>query len=431
MAELPPQRVTVYDRGTAQAGYRDRASILAGAQDALFSAPTEVQRQSRAFAAAGIGPDESASEDVDEEEGEEGREFPDNEEELPEEDPLDDDHVYLTEGFREWEKHYMRRLAMRIHRMVACELDRSEEAILTVFIHHDTNLDGRIRGEEVTNLLQVIEDYAPGSTTKSSPRHKDGSVSFVSLLRWFSGSKGGEHKETSFTFNATALMTAILGSGAISCDSRLQALDWTQLRRNVMGYRRLYQQLRDFKEQRLLAPALEHESHHGIFETMPEYYKVLAAEFEGDMELLFELFCEVDESNNLLLEENEVIAMLRHMDSGATPDEVKRYIAEINLDSGPLSFASLIDWWDQAQSVANSLVAEKGALLIAGIKGRSYTAKVAGMLGESAVMKRWEQANNAGTLQELRAAYLRTFHEVREYKVERDLQRVEAECAQL
>eukprot|EP00434_Breviolum_minutum_P001028 symbB.v1.2.000902.t1/scaffold27.1/size414596/10 len=94
---------------------------------------------------------------------------------------------------------------------------------------------------------------------------------------------------------------------------------------------------------------------------------------------------------------------------------------------GPLSFASLIDWWDQARTVPNSLVSEKGAALIASIKGRSYAATVAGIFGDTAVQKRWDQADAAGTLQALRQAYCRTLREVREYKAERDLRRAESD----
>ncbi|CAJ1333272.1 unnamed protein product [Effrenium voratum] len=98
---------------------------------------------------------------------------------------------------------------------------------------------------------------------------------------------------------------------------------------------------------------------------------------------------------------------------------------------GPLSFSSLIDWWDQARTVPNSLVSEKGSALVASIKGRAYAATVAGLFGDTAVQNRWDQADAAGTLQALRQAYCRTLREVREYKAERDLRRAETECAQL
>eukprot|EP00439_Symbiodinium_sp_Y106_P054209 s3096_g7.t1 len=101
------------------------------------------------------------------------------------------------------------------------------------------------------------------------------------------------------------------------------------------------------------------------------------------------------------------------------------------LADGPLSFASLIDWWDQARTVPNSLVSEKGSTLVASIKGRSYAATVAGLFGDTAVQRRWDQADAEGTLQALRQAYCRTWREVREYKAERDLRKAETECAQL
>ncbi|CAJ1333269.1 unnamed protein product [Effrenium voratum] len=284
------KKVSLYSKD-AEGAPRDRASLLAGAQDALFSAPSnEVRHQGTLLEG-----DEEASETWDEN----GAEYP--EEDHAEEDPEDDEAVYLSEAYREWEKHYLRRIAMRIHRLLTAELDRSEEALFAIFVQHDANLDGRVRGEEASLLLQAIEDAAPGSTTESTPARKDGSISLVSLLRWYSS----HEQSSSYTFGATALLTSMLGSGMVGCDARIQALEWLALRKNVMGYRRLYSQLRELKEERLLTALQEKETQLGLRETMPEYYKLLAKEFEGDMELLFELFCEVDESNNLLLEERE------------------------------------------------------------------------------------------------------------------------------
>merc|ERR1712048_774365 len=112
------------------------------------------------------------------------------------------------------------------------------------------------------------------------------------------------------------------------------------------------------------------EDEKGLWDALPAYYAQLAKEFDGDAELLFELFNEVDESGNMLLEEAEVQSMLHLLDPGASEKELKRYISEINLSDGPLNFASLLDWWDQARSVSNSLVAEKGPALIATVKAR-------------------------------------------------------------
>lgn len=408
-------KVSVYTKSADAEEPRDRARLLAGAEDALFSAPSNEVRTDQ----DSLNEGEETSENWD------GNDY--LEEEHAEEDPEDDEAVYLSEAYRDWEKHYLRRLAMRIHRLLTAELDRSEEALFAIFVQYDANLDGRVRGDEAKQLLKAIEDVAPGSLAENSPMRKDGNISLVSLLRWYN-----KHThQSSYTFGATTLLTGVLGSGMVGCDARLQGLDYLSLRKNVMGYRRIYSQLRELKEERLLSVVQDKESQNGLLETMPEYYRLLAAEFQGDMELLFELFCEVDESNNLLLEEREVEIMLRLMDTAATPEDLRRYIAEINLADGPLSFASLIDWWDQARTVPNSLVSEKGATLVASIKGRSYAATVAGMFGDTAVQKRWDQADAAGTLQALRQAYCRTLREVREYKAERDLRRAESECAQI
>ncbi|CAE7876813.1 ATPSCKMT [Symbiodinium sp. KB8] len=159
--------------------------------------------------------------------------------------------------------------------------------------------------------------------SKSQRLTEDGSISLVSLLRWYTGSNGSEHKAASYSFSAATLLTGLLGSGVVGCDAGAGLA--------VMGYRRIYSQLRELKEEKMVTMIMEKESQSGLLETMPEYYKLLAKEFEGDMELLFELFCEVDESNNLMLEEREVEIMLRKMDTGATPEDLRRYVAEINL----------------------------------------------------------------------------------------------------
>lgn len=428
----PSKKVSVYSGEAGDEQIRDRQSLLAGAQDALFSSPSlEVRQNDRVLAAAGLGNLDSGSEASEPEEDGHGHEDDPEEIEYPDEDPWDDEEVYLSEGHRDWEMHYLRRLGMQIHRMVTAELDRSEEALFMIFVGHDANLDGRVKGREAQNMLKVIEDYAPGSLDTSSPADEDGTISFVSLLRWYSGSKGGEHKETSYAFSATSLLTGLLGSGMAGCDARLQALEWMQLRRNIMGYRRLYNQVRRFLQERMLTCAQEVESEQGILAALPEYYKLLCREFEGDAEHIFDLFSEVDVSNNLLLETSEVEALLRRLDTGASDDDLRRYITEMALEEGPTSFASLVDWWDQAWNVSNSLVAEKGTALIAGIKSRAYSAKMSGLFAETIVQKRWAEAESAGTLEYLRDGYIRTIQEYRQYKAERNLQMAETDCAKL
>ncbi|CAK0807690.1 unnamed protein product, partial [Prorocentrum cordatum] len=145
--------------------------------------------------------------------------------------------------------------------------------------------------------------------------------------------------ETTAGFSFTSLTVGVLGSGMVYDDARIDKLGFDELRRNVIGYKRLWWQLRILKEERLLAEPQE---------------------FEGDAAGLFELFSEADVNNNMLLEAEEVESLLCLLDKDATEDDVARYMNEINLSDGPLSFTSFVDWWDQACSVQNSLVAEKG-----------------------------------------------------------------------
>lgn len=70
-------------------------------------------------------------------------------------DPEDDEAVYLSEAYREWERVYLQRLAMRIHRLLAAELEPSEEALFAIFVQYDSNLDGRVQGEEAARLLKA------------------------------------------------------------------------------------------------------------------------------------------------------------------------------------------------------------------------------------------------------------------------------------
>merc|ERR1712048_1224239 len=150
---------------------------------------------------------------------------------------------------------------------------------------------------------------------------------------------------------------------------------------------------------------------------------------DGDAELLFELFNEVDESGNMLLEEAEVRSMLHLLDPVASDKELKRYIGEIDLSEGPLNFASLLDWWDQAQRVPNSLVAEKGTALIASIRARAASQKMMSYISGPVLQKRWDRAKAADQLEALRDSYIRTISEVREYRIEQQLRRIETECA--
>jgi hypothetical protein len=350
-------------------------------------------------------------------------------------DELDqNENVYLTECWRTWECHYLRRLAKRIHRMVCTDLDRFEESLFMLFVQFDTNLDGTVDGEEVRPLMEAIEHAMPGSTRDTRGLvSRDGSIKFVQLLKWFKNTQ--QQLNPSMSFDTSSFIVSIMGSGAIASDSRADQLSWQELRHNVTGYRRLLGQVRELQEDRLLRPAREAERSDGLMAAMPMYYAALEKEFEGDYSLLFDLFHECDDSGNMMLETNEVEKLLQLFDTDATPEDLGRYITEINLADGPLTFASLLDWWDQARSVPNSLVAEKGSMLMARVKTRGYQRKLGSVMGifsqeESAVVSAWNQAQEQNRIEELRENYERIFSEIREYKMERDLRLIEQECAQ-
>lgn len=348
-------------------------------------------------------------------------------------DEGENEPVYVTEAHRAWECHYLRRLAKRIHRFACRELDSSEEALFMLFTQHDEDLNGVVSGDEVQKLMDTIEQNVPPTSSAASrpPVRRDGTVHFVDMLQWYSGESGGQFKETTAGFSLTSLTVGVLGSGMVYDDARIDKLGFEELRRNVVGYKRLWWQLRTLKEERLLAEPQAVESRTGTEEAMPRYYEVLEKEFEGDSAGLFELFSEADVNNNMLLEAEEVEGLLCLLDKDATEDDVTRYMNEINLSDGPLSFTSFVDWWDQAVTVQNSLVAEKGLAFMAGMRAAFASSKVSSFWSETAVKRRWVEAKKAGHLQALREAYCQTLRELREFKMERDLRRAEEECAQL
>jgi len=346
--------------------------------------------------------------------------------------PLEDAVVYLTDHHQTWQKHYLMRIAKRIHRMVCSELDRSEEALFMLYALHDSNLDGVVRGDEAAKLLGTIERAAPGAVEhRNDLMAEDGSISFVSLLQWYSGSSGGKYRDTSYSFNVTSFTVGLLGSGMVQSDSRLETLDYRSLQRNVVGYRQLLQQLRQFQEERSLAGAQEVEREQGIYEAMPSYYAILAKEFEADGGHLFEIFTQVDKSGELLIDGSEVEGLLFLLDPDASEADMQRYQVELNLGGTPLTFAAFCEWWEQARMVPDSLVSEKGAGLIAGVKARAARMAIGGFFTDSTVRKRWQEARDSDQLQQLREAYCKTFSEIREYKMERDLKAAEKEEAEL
>eukprot|EP00747_Dinoflagellata_sp_TGD_P181442 gnl/TRDRNA2_/TRDRNA2_35276_c0_seq1.p1 gnl/TRDRNA2_/TRDRNA2_35276_c0~~gnl/TRDRNA2_/TRDRNA2_35276_c0_seq1.p1 ORF type:complete len:480 (+),score=88.19 gnl/TRDRNA2_/TRDRNA2_35276_c0_seq1:52-1440(+) len=416
---------------TADAAFATQDRSLAAAKDyALFAAPGETSTFLRYK-------DFESSEEVDARPAAAEAQIRKDDIHDPVDTDISDETVYLTEAHRLWESHYLKRLAMRVHRLAVAELNRAEEALFMMFSFHDTNLDGCITGEEATSLLDALGQYAPGIKSDPSAADlvgEDGSITFLSLLQWY-GQGDAAQQGTSARFNVTSAAVGLVGSGRIGSDSRLDALDWASLRRNIVGYRKLLRQVRSLKLQRKFAKinAIE-EQEAGLLGAMPAYYAALAEEFEGDGEALFLLFLEADTSGSMMLEEDEVVAMLHNLDTGASEDDIERYLIEINVEEGPLSFASFLDWWDQSKSVDNSLVAEKGTALVASVKARAYGNLLGSYIyGESLAQRRWQEAAEHGpaALEELRDAYVRTLTEVREYKMQRDLRIAERECVRL
>eukprot|EP00927_Polykrikos_kofoidii_P011298 TRINITY_DN14780_c0_g2_i1.p1 TRINITY_DN14780_c0_g2~~TRINITY_DN14780_c0_g2_i1.p1 ORF type:complete len:349 (-),score=68.50 TRINITY_DN14780_c0_g2_i1:72-1118(-) len=342
---------------------------------------------------------------------------------------IDDQDIYLTTSHREWERHYLKRIAKRIHRLVCSELDSGEESLFMLFTRFDENLDGMITGDEATKLCDSIEEVAPGAINGNSSERSflqdDGSIMFISLLDWFE--ENSHLVDSSMAFNISSLTVGILGSGVLENDARLDGLSWVGIQQNIHGYRNLLKQVRKRHDDKVLMIAHENEKESGLIAAMPSYYDALTRSLDGDKLHLLELFSEVDVSCNMLLEEDEITNFIRLLDQWATPQEVARYTAEMNMSEKTLTFALILDWWDQARSVPNSLVSEKGASLIATVSLRASQRRVGSLFFERSVQKQWRVADESGRLGVLRDAYVRTLAEMREYWFFRDLRRAEIE----
>lgn len=353
-------------------------------------------------------------------------------------DGTDASDLYVSDAWRTWQRMYSQRLAKKMHRLVCTELDRAEEVLFMMFVAHDANLDGVVRGDEATQLVESLSKELPAVASDVEEGYlaePDGSISLVKLLTWFGAAEEG-YQKTNAGFNASSWAVGLLGSGLFSIDRRLEASSWAELRRAIIGYRRLFGQLRLFKESRAIDIVRRIESERGLAASISEYHNLLAGQFEGDAEHLFELFCEADEGDGeLLLIGSEVETLLLLIDPDASHDDLQRYIEEINMEDGHLGFSFLMEWWTQAlessQEASKSLVAEKGPGLIAGIKARHVQRQFTGFFRDTAVQARWKRAEAQGRLPALRQAYCRTFSEYREFKMLRGLRVAEEECAQL
>jgi len=348
-------------------------------------------------------------------------------------DDYDNEEVFISNAFQDWECIYLKRLARSIHRLVCSQLEHhTEEALFMLFIRHDQDMDGEIRGQEVTHLLEILGEAGVAEEERKrlqATDSKDGAISFIALLEWYNQNASGTRRDTNAQFNIHSLSVGLLGSGILGCDARLDQLNNIRLRRNIVGYRRLLEQLRQARERKEIQKVNELESKQGLKASMESYYALLKQEFQGDEEHLFEIFSEVDESGNMMLEETEVASLLQLLDKGASDDDVRRYLREINIaEDGPLTFDGFVNWWEEAQNVPTSLIGQKGAGLIAGVRAEALRLKASSLFFETAVQRRWQKADHVNNLPSLRQAYCRTFSE-RKYHIDRQIRKLEEECA--
>jgi len=284
----------------------------------------------------------------------------------------------------------------------------------------------------MTLILPSCSPHCPliAAVAAATAAAEDGSISFIALLEWYNQSALGVRMDTNAQFNIHSLSVGLLGSGMLGCDARLGQLSRKRLRRYIVGYRKLLVQLRQNQEDKAIRQVHELESRIGLLASMTSYYGLLQKEFQGDEEHLFEVFNEVDESGNMMLEEPEVGSLMRLLDKGASDTDVRKYLSEINVaQDGALRFDGFVNWWEEAQTVPNSLLAAKGAGLIAAVRVEALRLKAGSLFFETAVQRRWHMADQAGKLPSLRQAYCHTFRQLRCYRMECQLQALEAECA--
>eukprot|EP00929_Paragymnodinium_shiwhaense_P048585 TRINITY_DN24546_c0_g1_i3.p1 TRINITY_DN24546_c0_g1~~TRINITY_DN24546_c0_g1_i3.p1 ORF type:complete len:253 (-),score=49.13 TRINITY_DN24546_c0_g1_i3:141-899(-) len=238
-------------------------------------------------------------------------------------------------------------------------------------------------------------------------------------------------QEFSPTFVFASLLTGVVGSGMAGCDSRLAGLSWIALRQNIIGYRRALDNVRIWQENRMFNKVQEFEDEHGVLAAMPHYLELMQTELvkEADAPYFWELFNEADRRGELLLDEPELEILLQKLDTNATQADLDRYLDEIDLGVTRLSFAAFFDWYGQARSIRDSLIAQKGAQFLATMKAQATKKRLSSYFAESIVYTKWRQMEQRGKLLDLKHAYVTTISEFRRFRMERDLRLAELECA--
>ena len=99
-------------------------------------------------------------------------------------------------------------------------------------------------------------------------------------------------------------------------------------------------------------------------------HRLLQKEFEAEAEVLYETFCEADERFKGFLKGSEQRYLMQLIDPDASEEDVSTYVQEINADASGLGFLDLLDWWEQAKEVPQSLVNKNEQRLVSRLRQR-------------------------------------------------------------
>eukprot|EP00929_Paragymnodinium_shiwhaense_P085702 TRINITY_DN46125_c0_g1_i2.p1 TRINITY_DN46125_c0_g1~~TRINITY_DN46125_c0_g1_i2.p1 ORF type:complete len:414 (+),score=105.27 TRINITY_DN46125_c0_g1_i2:89-1330(+) len=344
---------------------------------------------------------------------------------------------YLTDVALLWERQLLLRICKCLRRMMESQLTQAEVQLLEIYEAYDENLDGIVAGAEAAALLRDCKqkvsfgkNFADG---KEGLLDADGNVTFLNMLRWNDKhSKPSEESYFSSMYHAV-----VAASGMKSTDQRLAELPTDTLRTKIFGFRRLVEEVRYHHEEVKLLRAQGAEKDKGLFKAAEDYHRLVSDELDPTEQTLFDAFLQVDSSGDLMLQRGELDSLLRRIEPDASPVKIRHRLDGLDLEPGvALSFVKFLQWTYEAEHAGTkgSAGSQAGQQLYKSVYKLTLDAKMDKMITGSWTGDRsWKDAYEKGVhaLQELRDAYIRTFRELRCYKMELEFRKVELDCTHL
>jgi len=215
---------------------------------------------------------------------------------------------------------------------------------------------------------------------------------------------------------------------------RLRNLKIKAVRKGLVEYKVALQYATEIRIIHDLNEAQSFEEEHGLgAKSMRFFHDLLTGSFEGEMELLFELFMGVDRTENLILDNEEIRELILLLDPNASNVDVVRYMNEVNLfkKKGELNYVALLDWWNRTRTKEDSIVAQKGTAFLLLLKARSVSSGLFRYAyGLADLEKKWRKLakKEPPKLHRLRESYRHAFVELRRYKLKLHLTEAEESC---